>query len=119
MSDQIGRNNEGLSLKGRFINDLIKANYMRQRINKIVSTEINNFLIKEKTGSIKRTDFGTSTDLFKNIEQRKCVLGWLKEKGLNAWKRGTKEPARIKQALEGAKWDEVQHATPAGVSMWD
>jgi hypothetical protein len=90
---------------------------------------MDDFLIRENTGSIKRAEHknvnGTiwvsqESNLFQNIEERKHIIGYLiHAKSLDPFKRGTKEPARIAAELEKAKWCSVKYAPVAGRSMWD
>jgi len=97
-------------------------------INKIVSKELDNFLIRENTGSVKKVEHKMSdgtiwksieSNLFQSIEERKHILGYLKGLGLDPFKRGTKEPEKIAIALSTAKWEVVKEAPQYGKSMWD
>jgi len=93
---------------------------MRQKyVNQIVSKAIESFLIKANTGSIQKTEHGTTSNLFQYIDEKKKVCGYLESKGLDAWARGTKEPARIIAELNNATWEQVQLAPERGKSMWD
>lgn len=102
---------------------------MRKNLNKQVSELMNKFLIRENTGSITvnpptilkdGTEYHSTTcNLFKNIEERKLVLGWIVGKGLDPWKRGTKEPKLIEMVLDVSSWEQVKEAVPAGRSMFD
>lgn len=92
---------------------------MRRNMNKLVSRMIDNFMIKSGSTTIKKTEFGQEIDLFANLEEKKKVIGYLTTNGFDPFKRGTKEPQRINQALEVADWAVVQTAAPMGRSMWD
>lgn len=89
------------------------------KLNKATRDYIDDFLMREKTGSITKTPFGTSMELFKHIEETKKCIGFLRNKGIDAFKRGTKEPERAKEVFEAVKWEEVKDAQMVGTSMWD
>lgn len=88
-------------------------------MNKHVVKEIDDFLIRENTGSIKKTQFGTEMNLFQHIEEVKKVNGYLRGKGLDPFKRGTKMPKLITEALVHARWEVVKDSPEVGISMWD
>lgn len=90
-------------------------------MNKLVGKIIESFLIEAESKHVTVTkgkfndgqEYQTvSVELIPYIEDRKLVVGYLKANGLDAFKRGTKEPRRIKEALESrpAKelWDIIQ-----------
>jgi hypothetical protein len=63
--------------------------------------------------SIKKTKYGSEVSLFEHCDDMKIIIGWLQTKGLDVFKRGTKEPERIKLALIGMKWIDIKDAAPA------
>ena len=87
--------------------------------NKLVSKSVEDFLINAKTGSITRTEYGTSCLLMELLEEKKKVFGYLKGLGMDPFKRGTKEPARIADALSKASWAIVKDSPEFGRSMFD
>ena len=89
-------------------------------INKETSKIIENYLANiAKTGSIQISNGFISKNLFKSIEETKKVCGFLTAKGLDPFKRGTKEPEKIREVLNTADWNEVNKSNEVGVSMWD
>lgn len=101
---------------------------MKKNMNKFVSKTIDAFLMREETGTIHEREYTgsdgtkwktTEMDLFACLEQRKHVLGYLVGLGLDPFKRGTKEPEKIANALFDAKWEVVKFAPQFGRSMFD
>lgn len=89
-------------------------------INKETNKIIENYLANiAKTGSIQISNGFKSCNLFQSIEETKKVCGFLTSKGLDPFKRGTKEPEKIREILNTADWNEVKESIKVGVSMWD
>lgn len=112
------------------INKLTKTT-MKTSINKLVSKEIDNFLVASNTGNIidrvEKMSDGTTytvreTNLFAHLDDTKRVIAYLRSCGLDPFKRGTKEPASIAKRLALASWDsmkDIDPATSGARSMWD
>jgi len=98
-----------------------KNKYLKNmaNLNKLVGRDIDIFLERENTGSITIEGAFKSINMFQHIDEVKKVIGYLMAKGLDPWKRGTKEPEKIKKELEVAKWEIVKESVPRGRSMWD
>lgn len=100
---------------------------MRKNINKLSAKHIDAFMEKfskevkfEDNELSNGTKYQTkSINLFAYLEEKKKVLGYLETKGVDVWKRGTKEPERVRVALETADWNETQQSVQRGISMFD
>lgn len=92
---------------------------MRRNLNKLTRVLIQNFLVKANTGNITPTEFGYSMNLFAHLDDQKHVVGYLMSKGLDPFKKGTKEPQKIADELLKAKWYAVKYAPQAGSSPFD
>ena len=102
---------------------------MAVHMNKFNGEIFDNFMIKHKAPgapeiTIRENSDGTkwkskSMDLFKNLDSQKTIVGYLRTIGLDAFKKGTKEPARIKEALDKVTWEDIQDSPMGGQSMFD
>ena len=90
---------------------------MRRNVSRITADHIEKF-IDANSDSITITEGCKQTDLFKYISEKKKVIGYLDNLGLDAFKKGTKEPEAIRIALTTAKWETTQLAEGKGTSMW-
>lgn len=95
---------------------------MKRNLNKKTRDLIEDFKIKSNTGHISRTEFkhadGTtghsiSCDLFADIDDTKRVIAFLRGKGFDPFKKGTKEPIAIEAALKDASWDTIKDIDPS------
>lgn len=60
-----------------------------------------------------------SMDLFASLDTKKTIVGYLRTIGLDPFKKGTKEPAAIKEALSKVSWDDIKDGPKGGKSMFD
>lgn len=60
-----------------------------------------------------------SVDLFTSIDTKKTIIGYLRTIGLDPFKKGTKEPMAIKQALDKVTWEDIKDGPKGGKSMFD
>lgn len=103
---------------------------MTKTINRAATKAIDNFLIASNTGhiSVKVEEMDgrkfniVTSELFAHIDDTKRVISFLRSKGHDPFKRGTKEPAAIAATLSTASWDDMKNIDPktsAARSMFD
>ena len=84
----------------------------RKNINKLSSEHLDNWARNNTSGIFKteklgKADFET-IDIFGLVIIRKKLVAVLDAKGLDVFKRGTKEPERVKEALKTITLEEVE-----------
>ena len=84
----------------------------RRNINKLSSEHLDNWARKHTSGIFKteklgKADFET-IDIFGLVIIRKKLVAVLDARGLDVFKRGIKEPERIKEALEIITLEEAE-----------
>ena len=88
---------------------------MRRNINKFSSDHLDNWARKNTRGIFKSEKLGAADfetiDIFGLVKVRKKIIAVLEGKDVDVFKRGTKEPERIREALATLTLEEVE-ATP-------
>lgn len=84
----------------------------RKNVNKLSSEHLDNWVRKNTSGIFKtekpgKADFET-IDIFGLVIIRKKLVAVLEARGLDVFRRGTKEPERIKEALKTITLEEVE-----------
>ena len=84
----------------------------RRNINKLSSEHLDNWARENTSGIFKteklgKADFET-IDIFGLVIIRKKLVAVLDARGLDVFKRGTKEPGKVKQALATITLEEVE-----------
>jgi hypothetical protein len=93
---------------------------MKRNLNKTNQRIFEKFLIDQNTGSTHEEVNGIiSIDLFKSLEEKKTIIGYLENIGLDPFKRVTREPERIRIALSQVSWEQIKNSPKVGRSMFD
>jgi len=93
----------------------VATRVIRRNINKLSSDHLDKWAKKHTTGIFKSEKLGgadfETIDIFELVKMRKKIVAALDAKGLDVFKRGKKEPERIREALATLTLEKVE-ATP-------
>jgi|GEM_PF-233485 len=97
---------------------------MAVNLNKLNHDIFDEFMVKHQTPGAPKTEISggfksQSYDLFAHLDTKKTIVGYLRTIGLDPFKKGTKEPAAIKEALTKVNWEDIKDGPKGGKSMFD
>lgn len=97
---------------------------MAVNLNKLNHKIFEDFMVKHQTPGAPKTEISgafrsQSYDLFAHLDTKKTIVGYLRTIGLDPFKKGTKEPAAITEALSKVTWDDIKDGPKGGQSMFD
>lgn len=87
---------------------------MQQHINKLVTDMLEDWIQQNTQGIITTTEDGCSRiTMLEYIQAKKKLINLLHQQGLDPFKRGTKEPERIKESLTHITKEQFESTTEA------
>lgn len=97
---------------------------MAVNLNKAMSPMFDEFMTKHNAPGAPKITNGPvfqsrSVDLFTHLDTMKTIVGYLRTIGLDPFKKGTKEPIRIQEALDKVDWETIKDGPQGGRSMFD
>jgi len=92
----------------------VRRRYLNYRVDDIFDN-----WIQQHTDIIKGNGIVKEIDIFRRTEIAKRLIFYLRNKGLDPFKRGIKEPERIKEALSNLTLDQLPEQKADVISFFD